>query len=171
MKFQMNGSLIIGTMDGANVEIAEEVEKHNMFIFGADVNEVNRYRSLDDNTRKNRLDGRLKNVFKAIYDNRVGNMNDEIKGYISRIENGNDFYGINLDFDSYIKAQERADQTYRDQAEWNRMAITGVAKSGKFSSDRTIQEYCSQIWKIGPNRIPNPASDPNKRVRSFPNLT
>ena len=104
MKFQMNGSLIIGTMDGANVEIAEEVEKHNMFIFGADVNEVNKYRALDDNARKNRLDGRLKNVFKAIYENRLGNLNDEIKGYVSRIENGNDFYGINLDFDSYIKA-------------------------------------------------------------------
>jgi hypothetical protein len=51
------------------------------------------------------------------------------------------------------------------------MAIEGVARSGKFSSDRTIQEYCQQIWKISPNRIPDPASDPNKRVRSFPNLT
>jgi starch phosphorylase len=50
------------------------------------------------------------------------------------------------------------------------MAITNVAKSAKFSSDRTIQEYCQQIWKIGPNKIPDPASDPNKRVRSFPNL-
>ena len=54
--------------------------------------------------------------------------------------------------------------------EWARMAIYNVARSSKFSSDRTIQEYCSQIWKIGPNRIPDPASDPNKRVRSFPNL-
>jgi len=74
------------------------------------------------------------------------------------------------DFGSYLSAQERADATYRDQMEWARMCITNVARSAKFSSDRTIQEYCTQIWKIGPNRIPDPASDPNKRVRSFPNL-
>jgi len=171
MKFCMNGSLIIGTMDGANVEIAEEIGKDNMFVFGADVHEVNTYRGLDDSIRKSRLDGRLKNVFRAIYDNRFGTLTDEIKGYLGRIESGNDFYCLNLDFASYVQAQERADRTYKDQAEWNRMAITGVARSGKFSSDRTIQEYCTQIWKIAPSRIPNPADDPSKRVRSFPNLT
>jgi starch phosphorylase len=171
MKFVMNGSLIIGTMDGANVEIAEEIGKENMFIFGADVNEVHRYRSLDDNTRKSRLDGRLKNTFRAIYEGKFGPLNDEIKSYIGRIEGGNDYYGLGLDFASYCDAQERADRTYKDPAEWARMAITGVAKSGKFSSDRTIQEYCSEIWKISPNRIPNPADEPSKRVRSFPNLT
>ena len=158
-------------MDGANVEIAEEIGKENMFVFGADVAEVNRYRGLDDNTRKARLDGRLRPVFKAIYNNMFGPLNDDIKAYIGRIESGNDFYGISLDFDSYLKAQERADDAYAHPAQWAKMAIIGVAKSGKFSSDRTIQEYCSQIWKITPNRIPNPASDPNKRVRSFPNLT
>lgn len=171
MKFIMNGSLIIGTMDGANVEIAEEIGKENMFIFGADVNEVNRYRGLDDSVRKQRLDGRLRNVFRAIYDNRFGPLNDDIKGYLSRIESGSDFYCLSLDFNSYLEAQERADRTYRDPVEWNRMAIHGIAKSGKFSSDRTIQEYCSQIWKISPNRIPNPADKPQNRVRSFPNLT
>ena len=171
MKFVMNGSLIIGTMDGANVEIAEEIGRDNMFIFGADVNQVNHYRAQDDNARRSRLDGRLKNVFRAIYENKFGNLNDEIKGYIGRIESGNDHYGLNLDFASYCDAQERADRAYRDPHEWARMAITGVAKSGKFSSDRTIQEYCSQIWKISPNKIPDPASDPNKRVRSYTNLS
>jgi Carbohydrate phosphorylase len=97
-------------------------------------------------------------------------LNDEIKSYIGRIESGNDYYCVSLDFPSYCDAQERADRTFQDQAEWARMAITGIAKSGKFSSDRTIQEYCEQIWKISPNPIPNPASDPSKRVRSFPNL-
>jgi starch phosphorylase len=170
MKFIMNGSLIIGTMDGANVEIAEEVGKDNMFIFGADVKQVNNYRALDDNARKGRLDGRLKNVFRAIYDNRFGPLNDEIKGYIGRIESGNDYYCLNLDFPSYVDAQERADRVFRDKNEWARMAITNIAKSGKFSSDRTIQQYCEEIWKITPNPIPNPSSDPSKRVRSFPNL-
>lgn len=114
MKFIMNGSLIIGTMDGANVEIAEEVGKENMFIFGGDVHQVDRYRALDDNARKGKLDGRLRQVFKAIYENKFGPLNDEIKGYISRIESGNDHYGLGLDFASYCDAQERADRTYKD---------------------------------------------------------
>ncbi len=100
----MNGSMIIGTMDGANVEIAEEIGRENMFIFGADVNQVNNYRSLDDNVRKSRLDGRLKNVFRAIYENKFGPLNDEIKSYIGRIESGNDFYVLSLDFASYCDA-------------------------------------------------------------------
>lgn len=170
MKFIMNGSLIIGTMDGANVEIAEEVGRENMFIFGASVNEVNQYRALDDGTRASRMDGRLKKVFQAIYNNQFGSLNDDIKSYIGRLEGGSDFYCVNRDFASYVEAQEKVDATYKDQNEWARMAITNVARSAKFSSDRTIQEYCAQIWKIGPNRIPDPASDPSKRVRSFPNL-
>ena len=138
MKFAMNGALIIGTMDGANVEIAEEIGKENMFIFGGNVQEVHRYRELDDSVRKSKLDGRLKNAFKAIFDNKFGPLNDEIKGYLGRVESGSDYYCLGLDFPSYCDAQERADRAYKNQAEWNRMAITGVAKSGKFSSDRTI---------------------------------
>jgi starch phosphorylase len=143
MKFIMNGSLIIGTMDGANVEIAEEVGKENMFIFGANVNEVNQYRSLSDGERASRMDGRLKKVFRAIYDNRFGPLNDDIKGYIGRLEGGSDHYCLGRDFASYVEAQDKADATYKEQAEWARMAITNVARSSKFSSDRTIQEYCA----------------------------
>ena len=87
MKFIMNGSLIIGTMDGANVEIAEEVGKDNMFIFGANVNEINQYRGLSDDARKGKIDGRLHEVFKTIYDNKFP-VNDEIKSYIGRIHGG-----------------------------------------------------------------------------------
>lgn len=170
MKFAMNGALIIGTMDGANVEIAEEIGKENMFIFGANVDQVHQYRAREDSSRKASLDGRLKAVFRTIYDGRFGPLTDEIKGYIGRIESGSDYYCLALDFPSYCEAQERADRTFRNPAEWARMAITGVARSGKFSSDRTIQEYCEQIWKVTPHPIPNPASDPSKRVRSFPNL-
>jgi len=138
MKFIMNGSLIIGTMDGANVEIAEEVGRDNMFIFGANVGEVNAYRSQSDEERRSKLDGRLRNVFKAIYENKFGPLNDEIKGYISRIDGGSDYYCIARDFGSYLQAQERADQTYKNQEEWAQMCITNIARSGKFSSDRTI---------------------------------
>jgi glycogen phosphorylase len=113
MKFIMNGSIIIGTMDGANVEIAEEVGKDNMFIFGANVNEINQYRSLSDDARKSKIDGRLHEVFKMIYDNKFP-VNDEIKSYIGRIHAGSDFYAICRDFASYCDAQEKADATYRD---------------------------------------------------------
>jgi starch phosphorylase len=115
------------------------------------------------------IDGRLHEVFRMIYDNKFP-VNDEIKSYLGRIHGGADYYAICRDFASYCDAQEKADATFRDQNEWARIAITNIARSAKFSSDRTIQEYCAQIWKIGPNRIPDPASDPNKRVRSFPNL-
>ena len=113
MKFIMNGSIIIGTMDGANVEIAEEVGKDNMFIFGADVNEINKYRGESDDVRKGKIDGRLHEVFKMIYDNKFP-VNDEIKSYIGRIHSGSDFYAICRDFASYCDAQEKADATYRD---------------------------------------------------------
>jgi starch phosphorylase len=114
MKFTMNGALIIGTMDGANVEIAEEIGKENMFIFGADVRQVEAYRALSDEQRKLRLDRRLCNVFHAIYEGCFGPLNDDIKGYMSRIENGSDYYCLSLDFASYVDAQERADRTYLD---------------------------------------------------------
>ena len=67
-------------------------------------------------------------------------------------------------------AQERVDKTYRDYRKWTEMAIIGVAKSGKFSSDRTIAEYCSQIWDAKPVPVPHPATNPNQRTRSFANL-
>lgn len=141
-----------------------------MFIFGANVDEINHYRALDNGARASQIDGRLKNVFRAIFDGKFGPLNDDIRNYIGRLAEGNDHYAVCRDFPSYLQAQEKADQTFKDQNEWARMIIYNVARSAKFSSDRTIQEYCSQIWKIGPNRIPDPASDPSKRVRSFPNL-
>lgn len=83
---------------------------------------------------------------------------------------GGDHYITCFDFYSYLDAQEVADRTYRDYAKWTSMAIEGVAKSGKFSSDRTISEYCSEIWDIKPVSVPHPTLDPNARTRSFANL-
>ena len=89
---------------------------------------------------------------------------------ISNLENGGDHYIVCFDFYPYIEAQERADRAYRDQKLWNAMAIKGVAFSGKFSSDRTIQEYCTDIWKAEAVPIPKPTTSAGARVRSFPNL-
>ena len=83
---------------------------------------------------------------------------------------GRDHYLVSHDFYSYMDAQERVDTTYKDQVQWNKMAIEGVAKSGKFSSDRTIAEYASEIWNIQAVPTPLPSKDPKARVRSFANL-
>lgn len=104
MKFIMNGSMIIGTMDGANVEIAEEVGKENMFIFGANVDEINRYRALDNAGRASQIDGRLRNVFRTIFDGKFGPLNDDIKNYLGRLQEGCDHYAVCRDFPSYLQA-------------------------------------------------------------------
>jgi hypothetical protein len=87
------------------------------------------------------------------------------------IENGGDHYCVALDFYPYIAAQERVDETYKDYRKWTKMAIEGIAYSGKFSSDRTIQEYCRDIWRVEPVSIPKPTTNPNARVRSFANFS
>jgi starch phosphorylase len=81
---------------------------------------------------------------------------------------GKDYYLTTADFNSYIKAQNRVDDTYRDQKLWNKMSVIGVSKSAKFSSDRTIQEYCDSIWKV--ERVPIPTPSDTERVRSFSNI-
>ncbi len=170
MKFVMNGCLIIGTMDGANVEIAEEIGEKNMFIFGARVDEVERMRNQILGGKRDYVGSRLKRVFDAIKNGAFGNDLQGAISVIQNIENGGDHYLVCHDFYTYIDAQAKADAAYRDQHQWNRMAIEGVAYSGKFSSDRTIQEYCDQIWKIPPVGIPKPTTNANARVRSFANL-
>lgn len=113
---------------------------------------------------------RLKRVYDTVKSGIFGGNTQAFKGIIDQLQNGGDHYLVSHDFYSYLEAQERVDTTYRDQEKWNKMAIEGIAKSGKFSSDRTIREYCEQIWKIDPVSIPHPSKDPKARVRSFPNL-
>lgn len=169
MKFIMNGSIIIGTMDGANVEIAEEIGAHNMFIFGALVPEVEQFRKQVHEGRRDYIGSRLRRVFDVIRNGTFGDVS-VIHGMLYSIENGGDYYCVCLDFYPYITAQEKVDETYRDYHKWSKMAIEGIAYSGKFSSDRTIQEYCQDIWKVSPVSIPKPTADPQARVRSFANL-
>ena len=170
MKFVMNGGLIIGTMDGANVEIAEEIGAHNMFVFGADVPEIAVFRKQLYEGRKDYIGSRLKRVFETIRNGTFGDVS-MIHGLLYGLENGQDHYCVCLDFYPYIEAQDRVDATYRDYHKWTKMAIEGIAYSGKFSSDRTIQEYATDIWKIEPVSIPKPTNNPDARVRSFANLS
>ena len=169
MKFVMNGSLIIGTMDGANVEIAEEIGEENMFIFGERVEGVNRIRKELYEGKRGYVGKRLQRVFDAIFNGMFGDTS-MVHGILGSLIDGGDFYITCFDFYSYIDAQEKADETYRNYEKWTEMCILGVARSGKFSSDRTIHEYCEQIWDIQPVPVPHPSTNPNQRTKSFANL-
>ena len=147
MKFVMNGGLIIGTMDGTNVEIAQEIGEANMFIFGERVEGVNRIRKELHEGKRGYVGKRLQRVFDSIHSGMFGDVS-VMHPIIHAVSNGGDHYLTCFDFYSYIDAQNVVDETYRDQKKWTRMAITGVAKSGKFSSDRTIAEYCKDIWGV-----------------------
>jgi starch phosphorylase len=169
MKFIMNGCLIIGTMDGANVEIAEEIGEENMFIFGERVAGVERIRKEVNEGRRNYVGGRLQRVFDTIKSGFFGDT-QVIHPILDHMANGGDHYITCFDFYSYIDAQERVDVVYKDVKKWNEMAIMGIVKSGKFSSDRTIAEYCSHIWQVEDEAVVLPSTSANQRVRSFPNL-
>jgi len=169
MKFVMNGGLIIGTMDGANVEIAEEIGEKNMFIFGERVEGDKRIKKELSEGKTGYVGGRLQRCFDAIFDGFFGDVKI-IHDQLGSLINGGDYYITCFDFYSYIDAQTKVDETYRNYTEWTKMAIEGVAKSGKFSSDRTISEYCTEIWDIESVPTPHPSTQANQRTRSFANF-
>lgn len=159
MKFQLNGALTIGTLDGANVEMAEEMGNENIFIFGMTVDEVEALKKKGYNA----------------YD--YYNSNPDIKQCCDQISGGffspgnphefrdiadiilkYDHYYMLADFEAYIKAQDKVSATYQNQAKWLEMAIHNIASSGKFSSDRTIYDYATEIWGVEPtwDKLPAP---------------
>ncbi len=156
MKFMLNGAPTIGTMDGANVEIVEEVGVENAFIFGLSSDEVIAYEHNDQYNPKQILDAdsELREVVTQLVDGTYsgGGSNLFRELYRSLTEKmGNtraDQYFILKDFRSYVEAQQRVDKAFRNQGSWAKMAMLNTAKSGKFSSDRTIEEYAREIWKV-----------------------
>ena len=150
MKFMLNGALTLGTMDGANVEIVEEVGKENAFIFGLSADQVMEY---EKNGNYNPRD--------------VYNNNQDVRQILTQLVNGfyspenpelfralydalleKDTYFTLLDFDSYKEAHNRIDAAYRDEQHWARTAMPQTASAGKFSSDRTIEEYAKEMWHL-----------------------
>ena len=150
MKFMLNGALTLGTMDGANVEIVEEVGKENAFIFGLSADQVIEY---EKNGNYNPRD--------------VYNNNQDVRQVLTQLVNGfyspenpelfralydalleKDTYFTLLDFDSYKEAHNRIDAAYRDEEHWARTAMLQTASAGKFSSDRTIEEYAKEMWHL-----------------------
>lgn len=160
MKFMLNGAVTMGTLDGANVEILEEVGEDNIFIFGMKADEViaeysnNNYNPWDIYNMNSDvravlnmlINGTLDEdteLFREIYDSLLNGYNG------SRA----DEYFVLKDFESYAEAQKKADEAYRDKEKWAKMAILNTAHSGKFSSDRTIKEYADEIWELKPVHI------------------
>jgi starch phosphorylase len=147
MKFQMNGALTIGTMDGANIEIREEVGPENFFLFGLTAAEVQAqraagYRPMDLYYSQ----PELREVINLIRDGYFSRGNSEqFLGLVGNLLY-HDPYMVLADYQSYAECQQRVDSAYRDVDRWTRMSILNTARSGKFSSDRSIREYCAEIW-------------------------
>ena len=151
MKFAMNGCLIVGTMDGANVEIAEEIGEENMFIFGARAEAVPELR---EDRASYKPDGRFLHVIDLVQRGTFG-WEDYFKPIIESVTGSEDRYLVANDFPDYIEMQDTIEQVYKDENKWTRMSIMSVAGSGKFSSDRTIDEYAREIWEIEPLPVPS----------------
>ena len=156
MKFMLNGALTLGTMGGANVEIVEEVGEDNAFIFGLSADEVMNYEKNGgyDPMQYFNNDPDIRQVLMQLINGMYshGDMNLFRDLYDSLLQSNQwekaDQYFILADFKSYAAAQERVEARYRDEKAWARSAMLNTAKSGKFSSDRTIQEYVDDIWHL-----------------------
>jgi starch phosphorylase len=158
MKFMMNGAVTIGTLDGANIEIREQVGDENFFLFGYTAEEVERTRGNYDPNAIISNDPALQEVMSLL---ESGHFNQFETGIFDPI-----FHGIRspydpwltaADFDSYRRAQQLAAETYQDRQRWLRMSVLNTAHSGYFSSDRTIAEYNRDIWKLEAIK-PSPAT-------------
>ncbi|MDB6353797.1 glycogen/starch/alpha-glucan phosphorylase [Trichococcus sp. K1Tr] len=152
MKLMSNGAITMATLDGANVEIRDNVGEDNIFIFGLKSDEVQEfYRNGVYNSRdiydKN---PRLKRILNLLIDGTIPGVETEGRDIFDSLVMYNDEYFLLKDFDGYLQAQYEADKAFSDRDRWNRMALMNIASSGPFSSDYTILRYADEIWKIKP---------------------
>jgi starch phosphorylase len=154
MKLQLNGALTIGTLDGANVEILEEVGKENIFIFGLTADEVEQRRSNYDPWTIYHSDEETRRVLELIDRDFFSMLEPGVfRPLTQALLSGGDHYMLLADLRDYIRTQEKVDDSYRDQEAWTRKSILNVARAGRFSSDRTIREYASGIWHVDPCEV------------------
>ncbi|USK33041.1 glycogen/starch/alpha-glucan phosphorylase [Bacillus sp. F19] len=152
MKFMMNGALTMGTLDGANIEILEEVGKENIFTFGLNADEVLNYYE-NGGYRSSEYyhhDLRIRQVVDQLTNGFFPDTEDEFEAIKDSLLYENDQYFVLRDFASYVNAQEQLEKAYKNQDKWLEKALLNIAHSGYFSSDRTIHEYADGIWDIQP---------------------
>ena len=151
MKFSLNGALTIGTLDGANVEIREEVGEENFFLFGLDAAEVHDLKSRGyEPWRYSEENPELREILDQLAAGVFSCGDRELFRPLVEHLRQRDDYLLLADYQAYVDAQDRVAAAYRDQKRWTGMAILNVARMGKFSSDRSIRDYCRGIWKTGP---------------------
>lgn len=160
MKFAMNGGLIVGTLDGANIEIREHIGQANMFIFGTLTQDVETVRAAGPTV----LDERLYRVLQSIAEGNFGHAST-FEPLVTQIRTGNDYYLLARDFTDYMRALSDADRMYVDRPRWAASSLASVAGMGFFSSDRTIREYATDIWHVEP--CPVPVAVDSRTVNTF----
>ncbi len=174
MKFMLNGAVTLGTMDGANVEIVEEVGEENAFIFGLSADEVIQYENFGGYNPMDIFNGDAKvrrvlmqlingtfapndpELFRPLYNSLLNTLSTDKA----------DTYFILKDFDSYVEAQKRVEAAFRDEKAWARMVMLNTACVGKFASDRTIEQYATEIWNLDKVSIPKEVKKEVKKETS-----
>ena len=154
MKFAMNGALTIGTLDGSNVEIRELVGSENFFLFGKTVEEIaalqqDGYRPADVIA----VLPELQEVLRLIEMGHFSNGDGELFRPLLDNLTGNDPFYVMADYADYLRAQEAVSHAWSDRMHWNRMSLLNTARTGFFSSDRSISEYCNNIWAVDPLNV------------------
>ena len=148
MKFMFNGAVTLGTLDGANVEISQLVGPENIAIFGLNADEVMNYYLHGGYIAYDACHGdrRLEKICDQLVDGTFLPMGTNFYGIHDALLKGNDEYFVLKDFDSYFKTWEQLTRKYQDTTGWGKMSLTNIAMAGDFSSDRTIRQYCEDIW-------------------------
>jgi starch phosphorylase len=155
MKFMMNGALTVGTRDGATIEMAEEAGEENMFLFGLTVDQVQGSQTWYNPHWHYENEPETRAALDLIFSDHFSHHEPGVfEPLRDTLLTGGDHYMHLADLTSYVQAQERLGALYRDPGAWAQKAILNVASSGKFSSDRTIHEYATEIWKAEPCPIP-----------------
>ena len=155
MKFMVNGAVTLGTLDGANIEIIQEAGEENEFVFGLKTEEIlkmqaeNSYHPQDVLSRNPELEKVVNQLIDGTYDPTRQLFKELHDSLVYGVEGQRpDVYYVLADFDSYCKAQDKIEEAYVDKMKWAKMMLKNIANSGKFSSDRTIEDYVRDIWKL-----------------------
>lgn len=158
MKFALNGAVTIGTLDGANIEILEEVGQENIFIFGLTAAQVQNLRQTGYNPRQfYQQNSELRQAIDLTSTGRFyPHLPEYFKPFFDSLLDFGDYYLVLADFAEYLKCQEAVSEAFGNETKWTKMSILNVARIGKFSSDRTIKEYAEQIWKAKAVKIKLP---------------
>jgi starch phosphorylase len=154
MKFSMNGALTIGTLDGANVEIRDAVGAENFFLFGLTTDEIESlrqtgYRPYEYYEQNPSLKGALDLIASGHFSRGDSAL---FRPLIDSLIHRDDYFVL-ADFQSYVDRQKEVSHAWTDQSHWNKMSILNTARMGEFSSDRTIHEYCRDIWRVEPTPV------------------